>query len=259
VIYTQADIVQSGSMKNAVWGLNPPTLLSALDPSFTTGGDRPSCTFSYFGTDPEGKQVLMRKEEVAIKINVSDTETPVSYQMVFAWKKECERRGVLPENACFDSTGGGLVFADIVRALWSSKVLAISSAGSALNEGKDESIYSNRMTQIWCAPHALFRSGQIRGITTDLAKQLCSRQYDKNFQGDGRKVKVESKRVFKAREGHSPDESDSFLLTVELARVRHRFRTTEKPAADSKSKMGTWESFRKKAHRVTNLKKLKRQ
>lgn len=258
-IYTQADIVQSGSMQPAVWGLQKPKLLSALDPSFTNGGDRASCTFSEFGTDPTGKSVLMRKEEVPIQIDVSNTDVPVSYQMVYAWKKECERRFVLPEDACFDATGGGIVFGDVVKTVWSSRVLGITSAGAALKEKGKDDIYANRATQIWCAPHAFFRAGQIRGVTADLAKELCSRQYDKNAQGDGRKVKVESKRVFKSREGHSPDASDSFLLTVELARIRHGFKTTERPRQDGASKLGTWASYRAKAHRITETKRLKRE
>jgi hypothetical protein len=261
-IYTQADIVQSGSMKPAIWGFKKPKVLSALDPSFTNGGDRPSCTFSYLGEDAEGKQVLMLKEEIALKVNITDSETPVSYQMVYAWKKECEKRFVLPEDACFDATGGGIVFADVVKTVWSSRVFGITSAGKALKSEKDdgkEAIYDNRATQIWCGPHALFRSGQIKGITTELAKQLCSRQYDKNFQGDGRKVKVESKRIFKAREGHSPDESDSFLLTVELARLRHGFKAAERAATDHRATGNTWEAFKKKAHRITASRKLKRE
>ncbi len=258
-IYTQADIVQSGSMGRAVWGFKKPVRTSALDPSFTNGGDRASCTFTLFGEDPEGKQVLMLEEEVALQVNISDTKIPISYQLVYAWKKECEKRGVLSEDACFDSTGGGIVFADVVKTVWSSRVLGITSAGKALKEKDVDTIYDNRATQIWCSPHALFRSGQIKGITTELAKQLCSRQYDKNFQGDGRVVKVESKRVFKAREGSSPDESDSFLLSVEHARLRKGFKATERAAADPQAKGGTWETFKKKAHRITNSKRLNRE
>jgi hypothetical protein len=50
-VYSQADIESSDSMGKAIWGYEKPIKISALDPSFTTGGDRASCTFRKSGID----------------------------------------------------------------------------------------------------------------------------------------------------------------------------------------------------------------
>ena len=273
-IYSQADLESNDAMKFAVWGFDKPTVLSALDPSFTNGGDRASCTFAHYGIDSTGKQVLELVEEIPIKVDINDTRVPVSYQMVRNWRRECEKRGCEAKNACFDSTGGGVTFADIVRTQWSALVQAISSAGKASKtpvgnergaDGKKmlcSERYANKATEIWYGMHPFLRSGQIRGLTTSLAKQICSRQHDKSGRGDGRVLQTESKRVFKAREGNSPDESDSWLLLVEHAKTRHGFKPSERAAVSEGEKsqghgVSSWAAFVQKARRITNVKKLK--
>ena len=273
-IYSQADLESNDAMKSAIWGFDKPTVLSALDPSFTNGGDRASCTFAHYGIDSTGKQVLELVEEIPIKVDINDTRVPVSYQMVRNWRRECEKRGCEAKNACFDSTGGGVTFADIVRTQWSALVQAISSAGKASKtpvgnergaDGKKmlcSERYANKATEIWYGMHPFLRSGQIRGLTTSLAKQICSRQHDKSGRGDGRVLQTESKRVFKAREGNSPDESDSWLLLVEHAKTRHGFKPSERAAVSEGEKsqghgVSSWAAFVQKARRITNVKKLK--
>ena len=273
-IYSQADLESNDAMKAAIWGFDKPTVLSALDPSFTNGGDRASCTFAHYGIDSTGKQVLELVEEIPIKVDINDTRVPVSYQMVRNWRRECEKRGCEAKNACFDSTGGGVTFADIVRTQWSALVQPISSAGKASKapvgnergaDGKKllcSERYANKATEIWYGMHPFLRSGQIRGITPSLAKQICSRQHDKSGRGDGRTLQTESKRVFKSREGNSPDESDSWLLLVEHAKTRHGFKPSERAAVSEGEKSqghgtSSWAAFVAKARRISNVKRLK--
>ena len=271
-VYSQAEIEANDSMKPAVWGLQKPVRLSSFDPSFTNGGDRASCTFWSLGTDIEGKKVLERNEVVTIKANINDTSVPVSYQLVRNWRRECEARGVPPQNACFDSTGGGITFGDVVKTQWSSLVHAITSAGkvSRTPVGKEKGPdgkpvlasdkFANKATELWYGAHPFLRSGQLRGITTELAKEICSRQHEKQA-GDGRTIKVEGKRLFKAREGHSPDDSDSFFLGIEHAKTRHGFKPDENAAAADDRPSDpfaptTWKHFCQKARRVSARKNL---
>jgi len=266
-IYSQADIEQAGAMKKAVWGFRPPIIISALDTAYTSGGDKSSCSFFNFGLDTEGIQTLELIEQIAIKTDINDLSRPISYQMVHNWRKECKARGVLPEHACFDSTGGGISFADIVKTQWSSQVLGISAGGKApkvaVGSEKDRDgkpvlasdRFFNRATQLWLGAMPFLRSGQIKGIPMALAKEIISRQYDKTGAADGRTLKIEGKRIFKSREKHSPDDSDSFFLGIELAKVRLGFKPSEQAAAPEmvtgRSGVGTWKAFCNKARRIT--------
>ena len=64
---------------------------------------------------------------------------------------------------------------------------------------------------------------------------------------------IESKRVYKTRMGHSPDESDSFFLGVELATKRHRFSSAERPAQQTGTRgVGSWDEFKNRARRISS-------
>ena len=273
-VYSQADFENGKVTERITWGYRKPVMLCAFDPSFAAGGDRASCTFAEIGHDMFGNHILQYSEEIAITADITDQETPIAYQLVRQWRKECEKRGVLPENACYDATGGGITFGAIVQTQWSRAVLGISFGGkaSATPVGNEKTPngerikgyerYANRMSEIWYGMHPFLRSQQIKNLPTSLLKQIVSRQHDKSGQGDARVLKVESKRVFKTREGGSPDESDSFLLVVELAKQRHGFKPSEKTAEAPVSGAGksmTWKKFAERARRVSNRVTLKPQ
>lgn len=264
-IYTQADIEVGGALKKCIWGLQKPRRLTTLDPSFSSGGDKASCSFFEYGDSMDGLKTLELTEQVGLVIDISDVNTPVCFQLVQQWRNEARKRGIIPSDAAFDATGA-IGFADIVKSHWSPAVLAVSSAGKpsrtpigAERNAEGQPItaaerFSNKATEIWLGAHAFMRSGQIKGIPAALAKQLCSRQYSKGSQGDGRVLTVESKRIYKGREGGSPDDSDSFLLGVELAKARLGFRPAEKagndPLDNPEGKTSTWAAFCKRARSV---------
>lgn len=274
-VYSQADVEAHGAMSldRVKWAFSKPTVHSALDCSFSADGDRAFCTFGLLGIDTDGRQVLEIIETTIIEIDISNTQVPVNYQIARKWRKECEARRVPPENACFDSSGAGLVFADIVSNQWSPLVQGISAAGkplkksiSAKDAGKggtkdNEVTFANRATQLWYGAHPYFRAGQIRGVTPALAKEICSRQHEKTNATDGRTLKIEGKRVYKARVGISPDESDSFFLLVEHCRAKHKFRHSDKPVEVARGKTnrkGAWSTFADRARRITHKKNLRR-
>lgn len=280
-IYTPADIELSGAREaeeDVVWSTKPEPC-SFLDPAFTAGGDRAFATFGLCGTDMDGRPRLVRTGGEAVKVNINDVNVPPSYQIVRGWKAMCIERGIKPENAGFDSTGGGQPFGDIVRIVWSPAVLGITSAGPASKTptgekkpgkkpGTTEPVlaherFANKATEIWYGAKKLLRSRQISGVTEDLAKELCSRQHAKGGEGDARVVKVESKKIYKDREGKSPDNADSFLGLVELAKTRLGLRSSEdtdvkqSEAGTSKAKE-TWKALREKAKRLTNRRNVER-
>lgn len=273
-IYSPADIELSGSRKaDVVWGYVPPVPVSFLDPAFTAGGDRALASFGLVGEDIEGNKVLLLTDRVAVKVDVNNTAIPVNYQIVHGWRKECRERGVKPENAAYDRTGGGIPFGDIVFTQWSPLVTGITSGGPAsknplpgeFKPGTKTPVlanerFANRATEIWYAAHPLFRSQQIFGIGEELAKELCTRQHDK---AGGGKLKVEVKRVYRDREGKSPDESDSFLGMVDFCRTKFKLLPLEKGKALAEMPMtdtgrASMQAFKERARRISNRKNLKR-
>ena len=268
-VYSEADFLHTGSMGHVTWGFKKPVVLAALDPAFTQGGDRASCTFGEYGLDSEGRTVLNRKEEIAIKFDPADTKLPASYQIVRNWKAECLRRGVSPRDAACDVTGS-VPFADIIKVLWSSEVLMVNSGGNAPDtpigekDANNDAVkasarYANRSTYLWYGAMPFLRSGQVKGVTQDLARQICSRQHSKSNHGVGNKIKIESKRDYKMREKCSPDESDSFFLLVELAKVRRGWSPSERSGSAQTAPgkhVSSWKAFCDRARRLTRTPRL---
>ena len=269
-VYSQGDVEKG--MGKTTWAMEVPTLHSTLDPAFAAGGDKPAITITKYGTDLTGKKVMEVVTQEGIKID-ADSETPIPYQVVRKWKMDCIKRNIPPDRAAFDSTGGGVVFAGIVKEEWSGRVQAISSGGKAttrvVGNEKDEKgeklkahqRFANRATEVWYGAHPFLRSGQIFGITTELAKEICSRRHADKRDQSGRSVQVEDKKTYKKREGSSPDDADSFFLAVEHLRTRFGFRAVEKagdaaPSAPGAPVNSAWEVFKKRARKIsvkTNL------
>ena len=275
-VYSPADLEMSGAKETEViWGYELPTPVSFLDPSFTAGGDLAWATFGLLGKNHEGKKVLLITEDVTLKTDPTNTMTPVNYQIVKEWRKECELRKVKPQCAAYDRSGGGIPFGDIVSVTWSPLVTGVTSGGTASrrpligekNPATGKPIlacerYANKSTEIWHGAQPLLRSGQIFGVSDDLAKELCSRQYAKNKSGDGRSVCIEGKRVYKDREGKSPDQSDSFLGLIDFCRDKMGWVALEGAQVREMGRMtangdATWKHLRERARRITNARGLK--
>lgn len=269
-VYSRGDFVLALAKpggERVVWGNERPIKISVLDPSFTSGGDKASCTYFLYGRAADGKWVLEYDENIAIKIDASRTDTEAaSYQVVRNWKWENEARHVAPSCAAFDSSGAPS-FADIVREEYSPEVQPINAQGKAVAKRvgsernpdgtpvKGSERFANRATEIYYGAHPFLRSGQIRNLPVDLVKGICLRQIVKRKSGDtGRTIQIESKKDFRRREGRSPDDEDSFFLGVEHAKTRHGFHPDGKavgPGAANAKGRSAWEKFKERARRIT--------
>lgn len=245
-IYDPAELINGHALEKPTWGLNRPVRCAFLDPAFTVGGDAARATLGELGESETGLQTLHIVLQETLKLDVTKTEVPKSYQLKDEYRKFCQRHGVLPKNAGFDSTGGGGPFGDILHAQWSKEILGISNGGHAssrpaspTNKTPASEIYANKCSEIWYGAQAFFRAGQIRGVPDALAKEICSRQNAKDAKGEAaRKLMVESKRVYKQRESGSPDSADSFFGLVELCRQRLGFKPIERAARPEKQPPG---------------------
>lgn len=247
-IYSEADLVRGIASKPA--NFDDPekvTRVGAIDPSFTSGGDRCIAYFGSFGQE-NGVDVLQFDDYVILKEDINDKKTPLSFQYARQFRKECEDRKVDPNNAAYDATGGGGPFGDVLKTEWTDRVLAVNFSGAASERpvsatdrtpGKDR--YANRMSEIWYQGQELLRSNQLRGIETDLAKEMVSREYE--TRGGTAKIRVEPKSNYKNRTGKSPDLADSAFVLVDLCVSRlglmggERFTVSEKRRSSWSDKM----------------------
>ena len=77
--------------------------------------------------------------------------------------------------------------------------------------------FSNRVTELWYVGVEFLRSGQLKGITPDLARELTARKYSTMSGG---KLVVEPKKDMKARMGKSPDLADAAFMLLDICRHR---------------------------------------
>jgi len=243
-LYAPSDILAHGT-GTVIWGLRTPLRVAALDPAFSYGGDRSILYFGTYGESAEGLATLQFDEHIPLKEDLEKVRlgTPRSQQIVALFREECEKRGIRPEHTAFDSTGAG-PFGDMISAMWSNQVMRVNFAGKATNRPVSphdrtpaSHRYDNKMSELWAVGKSLLRAGQLKGISNDLAKEMCQRTYETVKGGEGMRIRVESKPDYKARIGESPDIADAAFVLLELVRERFAFKSGER-APSSVPKVG---------------------
>ena len=113
--------------------------------------------------------------------------------------------------------------------LWSPEVLGVHFGGKAselsasvTDNAPSSDRYVNRVTELWFGAKELIRTGQLKGIDPELAKEMCARKYTTK-KGVGLRMEVESKTEMKGRTGESPDLADAAMILIELCRQRFGF------------------------------------
>jgi hypothetical protein len=205
--------------------LTKKTLVAALDPAFTNGGDRTQMIIAEFGDTSAGDHLhIIHYEELTSDVTKSD---PRDYQIARIYRDRCKKFGVKPENAGLDATGSGGGLFSIMSVEWSTHVVPVFFWGAASERPSStvdfrpgHEVYFNRSAELWDQGREYFARKMITGVTVELAQELCSREYDKI---GGIKIKVESKKDMKERIGKSPDLADAFLILLELCRQRFNF------------------------------------
>lgn len=231
-IFFPADIIKYQGDKPAVWR-EPPTPVAGFDPAFTNGGDKSILYFGKYGTSIDGLKVLELGESATLLEDREIKNEARTYQIARQVAQECAKRQVHPRHLAVDATGAGAPFCDVLRSIWSGEFLAVNFSGAAselpasgTDNAPSKDRYANKVSEIWFVGREFLQSRQVKGITPDLARELCSRTYVTTAGG---KVRVESKVDMKARIGSSPDRSDAALLA--LAVCRHRLGISSKLAS----------------------------
>lgn len=203
-------------------------IIGAFDPAYG-GGDRPALRFAKLGQIEGGALGIESFPPIILPIDVSSTN-PVHYQLAEQLRRQCEsfKEGnweyhCLPENLAVDDTGaGGLC--DILWRTWSYNIIRIEFGGrpSEDNVSLEDArlacdVYLNKRTEMHFRARDCLNHGQLKGIDTETARELCSVLFDDS----GKKVKLESKADYKKRNnGTSPDLGDSLVMLLEVARKK---------------------------------------
>lgn len=260
VIYSEADFIKGDSASEAVW-LEPPIPVSAADPSFTTDGDNFAVVDGLFGLNSHGIPTLQYTGWRYLYENMSLTLSgePRDLQTARQFADHCRDRRVAPAHAASDASGpGGLAFGSILTAVWSNQWLPVKFGESPSDRPVSEDdpkrcdeAFVNKVTELWFAGRNFVRSGQIKGLPSEIAKQWKARQYE-TVKGVTLKMKVEPKRDMKARVGFSPDLGDAALELIELCRERFGFTPGAMNGMPKMQKRNTWLERATAAHEIYN-------
>ncbi|NCU40129.1 hypothetical protein EOL73_00030 [Candidatus Saccharibacteria bacterium] len=197
--------------------------VAGLDPAFTSGGDACALSICSIGKLASGNVAIALDEMIRVPI-VLDSDDPVIYHIVKKVKLALDAHGVELEDLAIDDSGTQSV-ADVFDREYGVKTHRVNFGGAATNRliSADKSVkasdrYNSKVTELWYVVRDLVKSGNVRGLRGACCEQFCIRE----VKNTGRKKQVESKGDMKSRtSGKSPDEADSFVCAVDLARSRY--------------------------------------
>jgi hypothetical protein len=249
-IYSESEIASSGSLTKAIFK-GPVIHLAAVDPSFSSNGDRTIMVTGSLGYDTNGQYSLSVDEVIPIYEDETNKAVPRTYQIARKIKDLCVARGISPEDLVIDSTAAGAPFCDVVAGEWSNQLLRVSFGGgashrrvSASNRTPAKDLYVNRVSELWFVGKEFLRCRQFFGIPNEVAVDMTARTYEM-VKGSNLRMKVEPKQEFKSRIGRSPDIADAMFLLIELARQRHSFVSIDLDPS-RKDDMSVWTQQRRR-------------
>jgi len=254
-VFTESAIIQHGGYDKHVFTGRNFHIIGALDPA-RTGGDRPTLRFGKLGELSNGQWGLEWMPPKVIPLDARSTR-PIDFQLMEQVRRECERfthMGVEyhcePENLGVDGTGGGANLCDTMQAIWSPKIMRIIFSGECSEDACSyedvrpaNEVYRNKRVEMYFRSRNSLNSGQLKGIDTATAKELCSIEFNDSKPLMALMAKADYKLLF----GQSPDFADSGVMLLEVAR---RKGFTLAPVGQTVHKHNDWTDEVKKTQSV---------
>lgn len=251
-IYNTWDIINYRCDQREVKWRFPAVKVASCDPAFKQNGDRAVVTLGLLGTDMDGKKVLCVDGQIVVRSS-TEVEEGRDEQIADEVIRICKEKGIKPENFAYDDTGAGVSWGTLVKTRWSRNILSVRFGGAASelpvsssDRRKCKEKYDNRVTELWYSGQEYVRTGQLKGLTPDITREMTARNYSTTKFG---KIVVEPKHEMKLRGAGSPDLADSLFILLHLCRERLGFGSIER-AADAKPyrPRDGWESPRSSPH-----------
>jgi len=225
--------------------------ISALDPAF--GGDKCILRFALLGDLPDGRTAIQLTESINIQIKATSKD-PIHYQIAYKVIEECKKRGIEPKNFAMDTTGEGGGTADIICKEWNDgkqnvEIHRVEFGGapstmpvSRVDATPAKDRYDRKVTELYYSCRNFLMGGQLGGLNKDECIQFCSREYS----DENKKIKLDTKKECRKKIGRSPDDADSAVVLIDLARSKGAVAGTKVPIAGN----GSWKEFARKANQV---------
>ncbi len=231
------------AMDEPVWRDDKQTHIAFLDASYRgTGGDRcifgtlsfgyevpmdkfsiPDSSIAHSMADKSSNhQIIALKELMIVPIDPA-FDDPAEYQIAHFVKKQCEERGIPPEDFFYDA-GMRTALVSAFTKVWDSPGETIDFGGTPSDDSVSASIpipckdyYSKFVSELWFSVRLTVEAGQVRGFTEDVIMEFASREYGKVGNN---KIEVEPKDKVKEKCGRSPDLADAVVCGFFGARQR---------------------------------------
>lgn len=261
-IYSDSDFIKGNAGEKAVWMDRPVPVIGA-DPAFTNDGDDFSVCHLLYGRNENGLPTVeivgleKLREDVSLSVKGEARDLQTARQL----SEKARERNVDPKNVGLDCSGpGGLAFGSIFSIFSGGEYLPVKFREvasdmpvSAEDPRRGHEAFVDLASELWWMGREFLRSGQIRGMTTEIARQLKARYYKSTRMGDFVKIRIEPKKEMKHRIAKSPDEADAFLIGLHLCRMRFNFNPggiDVRGAGPRRTENQTWMSRVRKAHSV---------
>lgn len=232
-VITKGICDEHGAFDRPTWKDNQRTRIGFLDPAW--GGiqaDRCVWGWLQFGESISGHNVieLMEVTVVPIMANKKDPDDQIAEFV----KQQSLLRDIKPDNIFFDSTGRGTTGSAFAKVFGTVPPVAIAFGDRPTDRPVRHDVYVNeadgrtrlkrcdeeygkRVTELWFAVRNVVECGQFRGMTEEVCREGCMREYTLIAGG---RIDVESKDETRERMGESPDLFDAVACGIEGARQR---------------------------------------
>jgi len=255
-IFTETSLVANDGMGTHKFTGRDFEIIGAFDHA-RDGGDDPTLRFAKVGEIDGNKLGIQLFPPRVIPINAA-SKNPIDFQIAEQVRRECEnftvdgiRYACRPSNLAIDAGGDGAGLCDIINRMWSFDINRIQFGGSAsedscsledMRPAKD--VYRNKRAEMYFRGRDALNHGQLKGIDSATARELCSILFDDSK----RLIVVESKKEFRKRNNDkSPDKSDTVAMIIEMARKKG-FRLAAQ--GETQKVSGNFDKFVEDASRV---------
>ena len=187
-------------------------------------------------------QIIALKEMMLVPIDPGMSEL-VEYQIAGFVKKQCEDRGIPPEDFFFDA-GMRTSLVSAFANVWDAAIQTVDCGGQPTSTPVSSEIttlckdyYSKFISELWFSVRKTVEAGQVRGFTEDVIMEFSAREW---MTVGNNKIEVEPKDKVKEKTGRSPDLADAVAVGFHGARQRGFIIASRKPDTPAKRPGGDW-------------------
>lgn len=220
---SESMLVSGHAFDKVTWGTAGPDTGLAIDPAYSSKGDRCVCYPFQYGYDLDGKMRIRFMPVRVVNLQLAGDKPMLTYiaEEVTAIMTEL---GIDCDQTCMDCTGMQGMIADTIEQRVVGTMTRIYFGGSvnaeiqvsAIDTRSGKDAYKNRVTQLMGHMAQYVKSGMVREFDQEAARELCMRQLVEKVSPQ----RIESKDDYKARHGYSPDISDAALVATAFLREK---------------------------------------